>query len=77
MDHSPPPIFGVIQKGGPVEVDEMRRAFNMGIGLVAIVSASRAAEAQRVLEDAGERAWIFGSVETAAADSEPTVSVVG
>ncbi len=32
------PIFEYIQKNGPVNIDEMRRTFNMGIGMVAIVN---------------------------------------
>ncbi|MBN1503066.1 phosphoribosylformylglycinamidine cyclo-ligase [Candidatus Woesearchaeota archaeon] len=32
------PIFGYIAKHGPVELDEMRRTFNMGIGMVAVVN---------------------------------------
>ena len=31
-------IFDYIQKNGPVEIGEMRRTFNMGIGMVAIVN---------------------------------------
>lgn len=34
----PPPVFQMLQRGGSVERDEMFRVFNMGIGMVAIVS---------------------------------------
>lgn len=33
-----PPIFQMLQRGGNIERDEMFRVFNMGIGMVAIVS---------------------------------------
>ena len=34
-----PPVFGLIAERGGVDVDEMRRVFNLGIGMVAIVPA--------------------------------------
>ncbi len=34
------PIFNYIQKNGPVEIAEMRRTFNMGIGMIAVVNDS-------------------------------------
>ncbi|TKJ42588.1 phosphoribosylformylglycinamidine cyclo-ligase [candidate division LCP-89 bacterium B3_LCP] len=33
-----PPIFDLIEKLGPVETDEMRRVFNMGVGMALVVS---------------------------------------
>ncbi|MCA9592484.1 MAG: phosphoribosylformylglycinamidine cyclo-ligase [Myxococcales bacterium] len=75
FDHSPPPIFGVIARGGPVAPDEMRRTFNMGIGLIAIVASEHAEAACRALGDAGEQAWVCGSV-VAEPDAEPSVSVL-
>jgi len=32
-----PPIFGLLRRGGDVPEDEMRAAFNLGIGLIAVV----------------------------------------
>ncbi len=40
-----PILFDLIQHGGQVPAKEMYQVFNMGIGMVLIVSASRAAEA--------------------------------
>ncbi|NUQ78431.1 MAG: phosphoribosylformylglycinamidine cyclo-ligase [Polyangiaceae bacterium] len=57
-----PAIFDVIARGGPVEEDEMRRTFNVGVGLVAIVAPEVAERALEVLRGAGESAWIFGEV---------------
>ncbi len=70
-----PAVFDVIEKAGPVEVDEMRRTFNLGVGLVAIVSAEAADSAVQSLQDAGEKAWRFGELENTPADSPPTVSI--
>lgn len=33
-----PPIFDLIQRSGDIEDDEMRRVFNMGLGMVMVVS---------------------------------------
>jgi phosphoribosylformylglycinamidine cyclo-ligase len=41
----PPPVFGLIQRLGRVEDEEMHRVFNMGCGFVAIVPAERAEDA--------------------------------
>jgi len=57
-----PAIFRLIAERGPVEEHEMRRTFNLGVGLVAVVAPEAAAKAIAVLEESGERAWRFGEV---------------
>ncbi|MDR0927183.1 MAG: phosphoribosylformylglycinamidine cyclo-ligase [Ignavibacteria bacterium] len=42
-----PPIFDLIQKSGSIEDEEMRRAFNLGIGMVLI---TRIENAEKVME---------------------------
>ena len=39
-----PPIFRLIQQGGDVSREEMFQVFNMGIGMVLVVSKRHAAE---------------------------------
>jgi phosphoribosylformylglycinamidine cyclo-ligase len=56
-----PPIFSLIASAG-VEPAEMRRTFNMGLGLVVCVPAADAARAVTALEGAGERAFVVGEV---------------
>ena len=56
-----PPIFGVIAGAG-IEPGEMRRTFNMGLGLVVPVPAEQAAAALAALAAAGETAWRVGEV---------------
>jgi phosphoribosylformylglycinamidine cyclo-ligase len=68
-----PAIFRAIQRGGPVDEDEMRRTFNLGVGLVAVVSSSAAREAMATLGRAGERAWLLGEVVTGTPGAEPDV----
>ena len=62
FSHRRPAIFDLIQKGGPVTEDEMRRTFNLGIGLVALVSQEAKDDALKVLIEAGENAWHLGEV---------------
>lgn len=56
------PIFALVAQIGEIAESEMRRTFNDGLGLVAIVPPSHAERAIRVLHDAGERAWVIGGV---------------
>jgi phosphoribosylformylglycinamidine cyclo-ligase len=57
-----PAIFRVIAGGGPVEEDEMRRTFNLGVGLCVVMSPEGAARAIEALHGAGEQAWTLGEV---------------
>jgi len=57
-----PPIFRVLAEAGPVEESEMRRVFNLGVGLLAVVDRSQADAALARLRSAGERPWIIGEV---------------
>lgn len=72
FDHERPPIFELIARGGPVAEDELRRTFNLGVGLVAVVAADRVDVALAALQAAGERAWIAGEVVASTA-AEPDV----
>ena len=55
-----PEIFRLIANGGPVELSEMRRTFNLGIGLICVVQKDAVAEAISTLTEAGETAWELG-----------------
>jgi phosphoribosylformylglycinamidine cyclo-ligase len=57
-----PAIFDVLARGGPVDEDEMRRVFNLGVGLLAVVERGAADRALAVLGAEGERAWVIGEV---------------
>ncbi|GIV62356.1 MAG: phosphoribosylformylglycinamidine cyclo-ligase [Rhodothermaceae bacterium] len=57
-----PPIFQLIQRVGSVPEDDMRRTFNLGIGLIAIVPEDRVDEAEQALEDIGETPVRMGFV---------------
>jgi phosphoribosylformylglycinamidine cyclo-ligase len=57
-----PGLFRVIGEQGGVERDEMFRAFNMGVGMVAAVAEERASAVVEALRAAGEVAWVAGEV---------------
>ncbi len=58
-----PPLFELIQQTGHVPEDDMRRTFNLGIGLVAVVPAARAEEAAQLLRAQGEQPVRIGAVQ--------------
>jgi phosphoribosylformylglycinamidine cyclo-ligase len=60
------PIFRLIADGGPVELSEMRRTFNLGIGLVIVVKAGAAQQTLDALQALGEDAWLLGHLAGAA-----------
>ncbi len=65
-----PPVFALIAALGNVARAEMRRAFNMGVGLVVIATSAHADEVIAALTAAGERAGVIGSVVETPADTE-------
>ena len=62
-----PPIFSVISTLGSVERDEMYRVFNMGIGLILVVSPRSADAMVTRLVAMGEQAALIGEVVTGTA----------
>ena len=56
------PVFDWIAEAGNVPQDEMRRTFNLGIGMVLIVSSTTAEIAASALRDAGEFVYKIGQV---------------
>ena len=57
-----PPIFGLLARQGQIEEKVMYNTYNMGIGMVLGVEAGQAQEAIRLLEAAGEQAFVIGEV---------------
>jgi phosphoribosylformylglycinamidine cyclo-ligase len=56
------PIFQLIQETGNIPEEEMRRAFNLGIGLIMIVHPDRADAIEKSLKDFGESPVRIGSI---------------
>lgn len=59
-----PPIFTLLQKWGNVDWKEMYRTFNMGIGMVLIVSAADAEAIKQDLASKNEAVFEIGRVTT-------------
>lgn len=57
-----PPIFRLIQKAGNVPEDDMRRTFNLGIGLVIVVAHRGAEKVMKALQKLGEKPMLVGEV---------------
>jgi len=57
-----PALFSLIQEVGAVPEDDMRRTFNLGVGLVAVVPEAARARALTVLGALGEPAFEIGRV---------------
>ncbi len=56
-----PPVFTWLQRLGEVEQAEMDRVFNMGVGMVLVVSPHFAESIRSQLADAGVENWLIGS----------------
>ena len=56
------PIFRHIAETGSISEHDMYNTFNMGVGMICIVSAEDAPEAIQVLREAGEDAYMLGEV---------------
>ncbi len=57
------PIFELIQKTGSVPDEDMRSAFNLGIGLILIVPDKQAKELLEHICEKNEKAWIIGEIK--------------
>ncbi len=57
-----PAVFGLIRKLGKVPEEDMRKTFNLGIGLIAIISEVDADNALEVLRAEGEHPVVMGKV---------------
>jgi len=72
-----PPIFKLIQEVGKVDDVEMFRVFNMGVGMVAIVSPDDADRTTRLLESVGVDVTALGVVVEEPGITLEPVNLVG
>ena len=56
------PIFDLIAKTGNIPERDMFNTFNMGVGMMVCVAAEDADRAVRILNEAGENAYILGEL---------------
>jgi phosphoribosylformylglycinamidine cyclo-ligase len=59
-----PPIFELLRRTGDVPLEDWRRTFNLGIGMILIVSGSHASQAETVLKTLREKPIVLGEVVT-------------
>jgi phosphoribosylformylglycinamidine cyclo-ligase len=57
-----PALFDVLRRIGDVPVDDYRRTFNLGAGMIFAVGARGADKAEQALRKIGEKPWRIGSV---------------
>jgi len=57
-----PPVFRLIQEAGRIEEAEMRRTFNNGIGMIAVVPESGVADVTDCLRALGESPYLIGEI---------------
>jgi phosphoribosylformylglycinamidine cyclo-ligase len=56
------PIFQIIEQKSGVPDEELYQVFNMGIGMVSIVSADKAEAVLKFIKSQKHKAWIIGEV---------------
>jgi len=57
-----PPVFRVLTRAGKVSVDEMRRVFNLGVGMIAVVARDDVDAVVQAADRAKVPAWLIGEV---------------
>ena len=57
-----PPIFDLIQSSGKVPEKDMRRTFNLGVGLVIVVPEKEGGRVARFIRSTGEQCMLIGEV---------------
>ena len=72
---SVPPVFDVISRLGRIERDEMSRVFNMGIGLILVVSPDSVSGVLSRASSLGDRGWQIGEI-VSSTGAEPEVEYV-
>ena len=70
---SVPGVFPWLQKLGGIAADEMERVFNMGVGMVLVVSPHFADSIRHQLADLGFESWKIGDVHAASPADERVV----
>jgi len=56
------PVFEHLQKLGNVPLDEMYRTFNMGVGMLLVISSKKFKKAENLLDRVGEKFYTIGRI---------------
>ncbi len=70
-----PPLFRIIQEMGHIQDTEMLRVFNMGIGMIIVVSEKEAADVMERLEVLGEKSYSLGTIEKRSAEQAQIIFI--
>ena len=57
-----PPIFELLRRLGNIPADDLRRTFNLGIGMILVVAAKDSGQAEKLLRRIDEPYFVIGSV---------------
>lgn len=68
-----PPLFRVLMRAGQVARDEMRRVFNLGIGMIAVAAREDVEAAVQAAERVKVPAWIIGEIRGGKGAGKPAV----
>ncbi|MCS7480903.1 phosphoribosylformylglycinamidine cyclo-ligase [Umezawaea endophytica] len=74
---TPDPVFALIAQRGRVEREEMERTFNMGVGMMAVVSPEDVDRSLAVLTARHVPAWVLGEVNKADDAAAPRATLAG
>jgi len=58
-----PPVFRVLMRGGGISLGEMRRVFNLGVGLIAVVARDDVEAVRAPAERARIPTWVIGEIQ--------------
>ena len=72
-----PPVFRWLMQSGEVAPTEMARAFNCGLGMLAVVAPDRVDAVTAAFVEAGENPRRIGHVTEGEAGAEPVVRIEG
>ncbi|MCE1228054.1 MAG: phosphoribosylformylglycinamidine cyclo-ligase [Firmicutes bacterium] len=57
-----PPLFRFLMEHGQMPIDDARRSFNLGVGMVLVVPQAHAGPVLKALRESGEAAWVLGEL---------------
>lgn len=57
-----PPIFSLLKEWGDIHIDEMYSTFNMGVGIVFVISKEDLSHVEEFLKDKNENYYILGEI---------------
>jgi phosphoribosylformylglycinamidine cyclo-ligase len=58
----PPSIFAIIQQAGKIDLEEMFRVFNMGVGLIVVAPSDEASKILATIQEQGMAGWVMGEI---------------